>query len=398
MTNKNTRLYTIQLLSSLSIWITLVCCFWKIGFSQNLLPIKLGLMSFSFSGAMALFNALMMMLVKAIYSKIVMLITLIIDIVLYVLLYTANLNHNIIYIYIFLIAACFSSISISKDKIFEVTSLKGADVSEKIFKFMRFIGPIVGGIIVEFLNFKNIMLLNVALLFLSILTVLAIESPVTNIELEKTESKYITSNIYEKNAGVFHVFLLMAFIISITIQMIDAQLVTVFHLIANVSAVSFGLCIGISGIGVFLISSYFEKYFVRESFLYIGFLVMGILMIFAGSYFASHQTIPLLLIFSMFLIGGLSWQMIMTTQENIIKSISNRKKMLTLFSIIGIILVISYSLGALSSGFIVTKIGIATLYSWVGYALTITGVLGKIIVTTIFNSRNQLTEDVKKYQ
>ena len=90
----------------------------------------------------------------------------------------------------------------------------------------------------------------------------------------------------------------------------------------------------------------------------------------------------------MFLIGGLSWQLIMTTQENIIKSISNRKKMLTLFSVIGIILILSYSLGALSSGFIVNKIGIAALYTWGGYALAITGVLGKIIVTTIFLKSN----------
>ncbi|MDT9524314.1 macrolide transporter [Streptococcus mutans] len=388
MINKNARLYTVQVLSSLSIWITLVCCFWEIGFAQNLSPIKLGLMSFSFSGAMALFNAFMTVLVKPIYSKIIMLVTLAIDIVLYILLYTANLNKSIIYVYIFLIAACFSSVSISKDKIFEVTSLKGADASEKIFKFMRFIGPIVGGIIVEFLNFKNIMLLNVILLFLSILAVLTVENPLMNIELEKTDTKYITSDTYEKNANVFHVFLVMAFVITITIQMIDAQLVSVFHLITNVSAASFGLCIGISGIGVFLISSYFKKYFVTELFLYIGFLAMGILMIFAGSYFASHQTIPLLLIFSMFLIGGLSWQLIMTTQENIIKSISNRKKMLTLFSVIGIILILSYSLGALSSGFIVNKIGIAALYTWGGYALAITGVLGKIIVTTIFLKSN----------
>ncbi|EGJ44841.1 hypothetical protein [Streptococcus sanguinis] len=387
MINKNARLYTVQVLSSLSIWITLVCCFWEIGFAQNLSPIQLGLMSFSFSGAMALFNAFMTVLVKPIYSKIIMLVTLAIDIVLYILLYTANLNKSIIYVYIFLIAACFSSVSISKDKIFEVTSLKGADASEKIFKFMRFIGPIVGGIIVEFFSFKHVMLMNVALLFLTVFATLTIESPLQDTELERTDSKYITSDIYEKNASAFRIFLVMAFIITVTIQMIDAQLVTVFRLITNVSAASFGLCIGISGIGVFFISSYFEKYFVKELFLYFGFLVMGALMIFAGSYFANHQTVPLLLVFYMFFIGGLSWQIIMTTQENIIKSISDRKKMLALFAIVGSILVVSYSLGALSSGFIVNKIGISTLYLWCGYILVMTGILGKVIVTALFKLR-----------
>ena len=73
----------------------------------------------------------------------------------------------------------------------------------------------------------------------------------------------------------------------------------------------------------------------------------------------------------------------MATQENIIKSIRNPSKMEFLFMIVGIILIISYSIGALLSGYIVMYTGVSSLYLWSGITLCTTGFFGKVLAKFI---------------
>lgn len=382
--SNNRKIYLVQILTSVSIWMTLVCCIWNVGFCQNLSPIKLGVMSFCFSGAMALFNGLMAMMIKPTKAKTIMIVASLVDIMVYMLMYRTDIQKNAIFIYIFVVASCFSIISIAKDKMFAVISVQCSDNSEKIFKLLRFLGPILGGILTQLISYNNLMVLNVILLICALIIELGIVAVDTDEELEKEETHYIKTNFYDNNQKIFRIFLVMTFIITISIQMIDAQLATVFHIVDNAAAIFIGLCIGISGIGVFFISCFYEKYFVKESFFYAGFLGMGSLMMLAGWYFTVNHGANLLVVFLMFFLGGVCWQIVMSTHENIIKSVTDYDKMMMLFTIVGILVIFSYSIGAIVSGYIVKAIGIEKLYIGIGCVLVVTAGIGCVIKKILF--------------
>ena len=379
----NYRIHIIQILVSLSIWITLVSTFWHIGFLRNLTTIELGILSFTFSGAMALFNGFATAIVKPHLGKKILLISLLLDIVLYFLLLVLNNNLLVCYGLIFLISGIFSVVSITKDKILNATSTNGTKISEIIFKFSRFSGPIIGGVTAYYFTWEAIILLNIVLLGFA----LALSTWIKNISYDKVleiaEVVYIKSDRYKHNRFLLILFFVMLFVITFIIQVIDAQLVTVFREIKGVTALEFGLCIGISGIGVFVISTWFEKYLIKENYIFLGFLFIGLLMLSAGHYLSTNSDYTVLPLFIMFLVGGLCWQIIMATQENIIKSIRNPSKMEFLFMIVGIILIISYSIGALLSGYIVMYTGVSSLYLWSGITLCTTGFFGKVLAKFI---------------
>ena len=385
--NNVKKLYAVQVLTSVSIWTTLVCCIWNIGYCNGITPVRLGVMSFCFSGAMALFNGLMSALIRPTSAKAVMISAAAADILINLLMHITPSDKNHVFVLIFLTASCFSIISIAKDKMLSVVSSESAGTSEKIFRLLRFTGPILGGIIVEILAYENIMILNMVLLFVSGIIMLAIERPQTDIEAEKQETHYITSDIYDKNRKVFVVFLSLTFVVTICIQMIDAQLAVVFREVSDVSAKHIGLCIGISGIGVFTIATFFERYFVKEIFFHAGMAAMGILMVASGLYFRHTTDAKLAMIFALFMFGGICWQTVMSTHENIIKSVRD-DTMMKLFTAVGIIIIFSYSTGALASGFIVQKIGIASLYILIGAVLFIAAVAGKLLTGAILRSNN----------
>lgn len=385
-----TKIYGIQLFTSITIWITLVCCIWNIGYCEKISPIELGIMSFCFSGAMALFNGIMSMVIKPTKAKSIMIFAILLDIMTYILLWNTELDKNMVFVYVFVVASCYSIISIAKDKMFAVVSIECGECSEHIFKLLRFLGPILGGIIVKVLSFQQVMLLCIILLFASTLIAFTVEKTTTDEELVKTETHYVTTNFYDKNRKIFGIFLVMTFIITICIQMIDAQLATVFQLVNNVSAIHIGLCIGISGIGVYVISCFFEKYFTKEVFLYVGFIGMGILMVLAGNYFIRCESVLVWIIMCMFFFGGICWQIVMSTHENIIKSISDRDKMMLIFSVIGILIIFSYSLGAIASGYIVKSIGIEKMYILIGWILIEAAIIGKILISLIFPKKDRI--------
>lgn len=382
------KLYAVQVLTSVSIWTTLVCCIWNIGYCNVISPVKLGIMSFCFSGAMALFNGLMSAIAKPTAAKTIMLTAAAIDILINFLMKITPSGSQHIYAYIFIIASCFSVISIAKDKLLSVESAESADKSEKIFKLLRFTGPILGGIITEFVAYDKIMILNMILLFIAGTIMLTLERPKTDTEKEKHETHYITSDIYNKNKHVFIVFLLLTFVVTTCIQMVDAQLAEVFREVNNVSAMHIGFCIGISGIGVFLISTFLEKFFVKEVFFHGGVAAMGILMVSAGLYFRNTANAKLTIIFIMFMLGGICWQTVMSTHENIIKSVETNSMMM-LFSAVGIIVIFSYSAGALASGFIVEKIGVASMYILIGTILLSSALIGKLLTGILLRRNNK---------
>lgn len=385
------KLFAVQIFTSVSIWTTLVCCIWNIGYCNGISPVKLGIMSFCFSGAMALFNGLMSAVIRPTAAKAIMLTAVAADILINFLTKITPSNNNRVYIYIFIIASCFSIISIAKDKLLSVESAESAEKSEKIFKLLRFTGPILGGIITECVAYDRIMITNMILLLIAGTIILTIERPKTDTEKQKHETHYITSDIYDKNKKVFIVFLILTFIVTICIQMVDAQLAEVFREVKDVSAMHIGFCIGISGIGVFLISTFFERFFVKEIFFHGGVAAMGILMAAAGCYFRNTENAKLTIIFVMFMLGGICWQTVMSTHENIIKSVETNS-MMKLFSAVGIIVIFSYSTGALASGFIVEKIGVASMYILIGVILLSAAFTGKLLTEILLVRKNDITD------
>ncbi|MCR5021530.1 MFS transporter [Ruminococcus sp.] len=388
--NNIKKLYAVQILSSVSIWTTLVCCIWNIGYCGNITPVRLGVMSFCFSGAMALFNGIMSAVLRPTTGKAAILAAAAADILVNLLMHITPSDQKRVFVYIFLTASCFSIISIAKDKLLASASAQSAEKSEKIFKLLRFTGPILGGIITGFATYERIMLINILFLFASAVIAITLEKPQDDTEKEKQETRYIASDKYDKNRNLFTVFLSLTFIVTICIQMVDAQLAEIFRAINNASAQHIGLCIGISGIGVFIISTFLERYFVKESFFQSGIAAMGILMAGAGIYFKNTENARLAVVFLIFMLGGICWQTVMSTLENIIKSVRDNS-MVKYFSAVGMIVIFSYSAGALASGFIVDKIGIASMYILIGIILIMSAIAGKIL-TGIVLGRNVAAE------
>lgn len=377
--NSVKKVLLIQILSSISIWMTLVSCIWEIGYCGKISPVSLGIMSFCFSGSMALFNGVMSMAIKPIHVKKYWLAAIIIDVITFIFLIHDELSRSEEFICIFIVSACFSVIGTAVDKYLEVISLEGIDTSEKIFKLLRFLGPILGGILVYWFHFKMLMMINICLYVLIAIVLIFVKAPIKNEALEKVETKYIDNRFYDAHEMIVKVLIVMTFVVTVCIQMVDAQLATLFRMVDLKSGAIIGICIGISGTGVFLISLLFEKYLVKEYLFYVGIISMGFLLCLAGGLFSLLNMTPIIGIMIIFLFGGIFWQIIMSTLENIIKSFTDKNKMMKYFSVVGSMIIVSYSFGAIVSGFIVRQIGILNMYIGIGIVLVMFGIIGRVI-------------------
>ncbi|WP_238861412.1 MFS transporter [Clostridium sp. YIM B02569] len=378
MRNKN--IFLVQILTSFAIWIFLVFILYNIGLLQNCTPVQLGIISFCFSGAMALVNGLGSAFIKYRSAKSCILIGLLISILIIISFY--NIATPIIqYVLIFLISSCYSLISIGKDKIVENGEQKFDKINERIFRIIRFLGPIVGGILVYFFTYKEVLLIISVLYILSLLFMISIKLE-GEVFKERLENKFIKTNKYEKNPRLIKSFFVLSFIVTLFIQVIDAQLVTLFKYSNLMLPTYIGVCIGCSGIGVFIIAEFFESKLVKEKLLYISCFCLGVLLFLAGSYMEYFGEIKIFLIILIFSIGGLCWQVVMGTFENIIKSYKNKDLMMRIFTIVGILTLISYSTGALISGFLVNILRIYLVYIIAGVVLLVSAV-----VITCFNMK-----------
>ncbi len=387
--NSIKKVLAIQVLASISIWVTLVCCIWEIGYCKGISAVSLGIMSFCFSGSMALFNGIMSVLMKPIHVRKYWIVAMIIDVVAFGILKQDELSIVKAFMCIFVISACFSVIGTAVDKYLETTSLEGVAISEKIFKLLRFSGPILGGLLVYWYPFKTLMLFNMVICALIVLILLFVRVPKNNEPLEKVETKYIDSKFYDANENIVKVLIAMTFVVTICIQMVDAQLATLFRMVDIKNGSLIGICIGISGTGVFLISLFMEKYLVKEYLFYIGMVSMGFLLCLAGIVFSILNMTPIICIFTVFLFGGIFWQIIMSTLENVIKSFTSENTMMKYFSVVGSMIIVSYSVGALGSGFVVRQFGILKMYIGIGGVLVVIGTIGRIVN---FKSKKESTD------
>lgn len=377
---KNKNIFLVQILTSFAIWIFLVFILYNIGLLQNCTPVQLGIISFCFSGAMALVNGLGAAFIKYRSAKLSILIGSLVSIFIIILFY--NIAIPIIqYILIFLIASCYSLISIGKDKIVENEEQRFDKLNERIFRIIRFLGPTVGGIVVYFFTYKEVLLIILGLYVLSLLFMIGIKLE-GEVFKERLENQFIKTNKYEKNPRLIKSFIVLSFIVTLFIQVIDAQLVTLFKYSNLMLSTYIGVCIGCSGIGVFIIAEFFESKLVKEKLLYSSCFCLGILLFLAGNYMEYFEEIKILLIILVFFSGGLCWQIIMGTFENIIKSYKNKDLMMRVFTIVGILTLISYSTGALISGFLVNILKIYLVYIIAGIVLFISAV-----VATCFNMK-----------
>lgn len=368
-------LFTIQIFSSLAIWSILVAALYYIAMENNFTPVQLGILSFCFSGAMALFNGLMAMFILPGKAKRYMVCGSIISIISLFPLFELR-GTNAVFPVIFIIASCYSVISVGKDKILATISVKEQQTGEFIFKLLRFLGPMFGGVIAFLVDFKYVLMLDMIFYVISLLFILLLKRCENDKEIGRIDNRYMITEKYETNPIYMKIFLAMVFAITFCIQITDAQLVSIFKRSIDASALTIGVCIGISGIGVFFISMFLEKFMNKEIYFFIAFLCMGAVLFCAGFYIISVQSLSVYPMILLFFLGGIFWQIALSTLENMIKSYLDQKKKNHIFSIIGGILIISYSAGALSSGVFVETFGLGPVYF----------ILASILFISVFTS------------
>lgn len=372
-TSEKVSLDLVESAGAIIIWTFFVFLLFNRGFQENYSPIQLGVVSLLFSGTMALLNGIIPNCIKAGKEKAYLVLALILEMIACVLLFSTHGFFLILFIVI-VEAACYSIITESKKALLERKNQHHS--TDFIFKLFRMLGPVLGGIVI--LVFPPLMAI-VYILLIGIAGI-AITIRVDSVRAERATGK-VSGEWADRNDEKFKEsrtylsqFLVVVALITFSIQVVDAQLITVFHRVDAVNALVVGCCIGCSGVGVFVISIFLEKYISKLDYFFVSVLLMGVILTVTGIYIGLPGKVGFFPLIPLFFCGGIFWQTVMTFLENVIKSVRDETIKNHYFQSVGIIILVTYSLGAFSSGFLVQLFTIKNVYVFLGLLLFVVSI------------------------
>ena len=368
----------IESIGAIIVWLFFVFLLYERGYRDNYSPILLGIVSLFYSGSIALFNGIFPNLIAEKKEKVFMFLALIMQGIATISI--QFVHHIALVIIITLIQGIsFSALSEAKKLILIRNNYIFND--EFIFKLFRMVGPMLAGIMAAILSEKTRVLYVSALAVVgSFLIVILNEKGMekqSEIRRGAAENHHLEMDDIHYNP---YTLIGLSCVLTFCIQVVDAQLITVFKNVENLGIEMIGICIGCSGIGVFLISIFFEQK-IKSIMVYMSSVIcMGIVLLVGGTYLIDANYLSGYLLMCLFFCGGVFWQISMTFLENMIKSVSDEEKRNSLFGVVGICTLITYSLGAAISGLFVLIFGIGKVYLLLGCAI----LLGTV-VTFILN-------------
>ena len=277
----------------------------------------------------------------------------------------------------------------------EKNIMQAITINGSLFQLVKVIGPLMGGSVAGIFSPTASIAINAIAFTISGILLTRIKEQETEIQVKKEATQSQAGFLRAWQEG-WHIVLkskvLFASIIfglfsTLTIQMIDAQIVTLFSdVFPNKPAVT-GWAISAIGIGslfVVIVLTKFKKISKFGWFFGIGSLLIGIMT--GGFGFLLHYNFIALAI-CLSIIGGIGNGLTFTAINYLIQTEPPKEAIGRVTSIIDSLMSILFIAGPLLGGLLITKFGIFTTFKTIGLGLFIIGITGIILQRIIWQQQ-----------
>ncbi|WP_176555842.1 MFS transporter [Virgibacillus ndiopensis] len=290
--------------------------------------------------------------------------------------------------------------------------LKAVTINGSLFQLVKVVGPLIGGSVAGVFSPDISIVVNALSFVLSgiILTRVHLKNqvPEKKEELETTEQIGFFASWKEGWSIVLKSRILLASIIfgivsTLTIQMIDAQIVTLFSEVFPKRAELTGWAISAIGIGSLLVVLFLNRleqirnygWFFGSGSLLIGLMTGGFGLL--GDYSF------IILAIGLALLGGIGNGIMFTAVNYLIQKEPPKEAIGRVSGIVDSTLSILFIAGPLLGGMLINQFGVLMAFKIIGIGLTVIGAAGTLFQKLIWKQKNsavgqeQAKEDVKRH-
>lgn len=272
----------------------------------------------------------------------------------------------------------------------EKNIMQAITINGSLFQLVKVIGPLLGGSVAGIFSPNVSIAINAIAFTISgiLLTRIKVQEIETSVEIEATQSGFLGS-WKEGWQIVLNSKILLASIIFgifsvLTIQMIDAQIVTLFSEVFPNKPEFTGWAISAIGIGslfVIILLNKLKKISKFGWFFGTGSLLIGVMTV--GFGFLSDFNFIVLAIF-LSIIGGIGNGLTFTAVNYIIQTEPPKEAIGRVTGIIDSLMSILFIAGPLLGGLLITQLGVLTAFKTIGLALSIIGIAGIFLQNLIW--------------
>lgn len=283
----------------------------------------------------------------------------------------------------------------------EKNIMKAITINGSLLQLVKVIGPLMGGSIAGIFSPNFSIALNAIAFTISgiLLTRIKVQENETSVEIEATQPGVLRS----WKEGWYIVLkskILLASIIfgifsTLTIQMIDAQIVTLFSGVFPNKPGFTGWAISGIGIGslfVVIILSRLKKISKFGCFFGIGSLLIGVMT--GGFGFLLNYNFIALAIF-LSIIGGIGNGLTFTAINYLIQTEPPKEAIGRVTGIIDSLMSILFIAGPLFGGLLITQLGVLTAFKTIGLGLSLIGMIGIFLQSLIWKQNKPEKVQIK---
>jgi MFS transporter, DHA3 family, macrolide efflux protein len=279
----------------------------------------------------------------------------------------------------------------------EENIMQAVTINGSLFQLVKVIGPMIGGSVAGIFSPNISIALNAMAFVISaiLLTRIKVHETESKVESEDVKSGFLQS--WKEgwqivlNSNILLASILFGIFITFSIQMVDAQIVTLFSEVFPNKPGFTGWAISAVGLGSLLMVlllnrlkniSKFGWFFGTGSFL-IGVMTVGF------GFLSDYNFIALAIVLSM--IGGIGNGLSFTAINYLIQSEPPKEAIGRVTGIIDSLMSILFIAGPLLGGLFITQFGVLATFKSIGLLLTIIGITGICLQKLIWKPKKSIT-------
>lgn len=282
----------------------------------------------------------------------------------------------------------------------EKNIMEAITINGSLFQLVKVIGPMLGGAVAGIFSPNVCIALNAIAFTISglLLTRIKIQEVETSVEIEATQSGFLRS--WKEgwqivlNSKILLASIIFGIFCTLTIQMIDTQIVTLFSEVFPNKPGFTGWAISAVGIGsllVVILLNRFKKISKFGWFFGTGSLLIGI-MTGGFGFLLDYNFIALAICFS--IIGGIGNGLIFTAINYLIQTEPPKEAIGRVTGIIDSLMSILFIAGPLLGGLFITQLGVLIAFKAIGLGLIIIGTTGILLRNLIWKQHIPTTEPI----
>lgn len=286
----------------------------------------------------------------------------------------------------------------------EKNIMQAITINGSLFQLVKVIGPLMGGSVAGIFSPNVSIAINAIAFMISgiLLTRIKVQEIETSVEIEATQSGFLGS--WKEgwqivlNSKVLLASIIFGIFSVLTIQMIDAQIVSLFSEVFPNKPEFTGWAISAIGIGslfVVILLNKLKKISKFGWFFGTGSLLIGVMTV--GFGFLSDFNFIVLAIF-LSIIGGIGNGLTFTAVNYIIQTEPPKEAIGRVTGIIDSLMSILFIAGPLLGGLLITQLGVLTAFKTIGLALSIIGMVGIILQSIIWKQHEPAKVQIKVKQ